>query len=143
MRLLAGFLALLSALPAAADDYKAGWTFAAFYQEVSTCRSAITLPAARTYLEKGLEHKQPEGPLRSEVIALLPMFDAPASAACWCAVNEVAKSTRFEDYFGSGDFTARMTTLAARVDEPACGDKMRAAVSAFEKEEARKAIRLP
>jgi len=69
--------------------------------------------------------------LRSEVISLLPAFESSASAVCYCAVNEVAKTSTYADYFGKGEFTARMTVLNQRVSEPTCSEKMRAAVSAL------------
>lgn len=123
-------------------DYKPDWSVTEIYQEVSTCRSAIMMPAIKSYLDRGAADKHSEDELRKEVISLLPVFEYTASTTCFCAVNEAAKARDYRSYFGSGDFTARMSVLKGYVDSPVCGAKMQEAMRDLEKKEVREAMRL-
>jgi hypothetical protein len=123
-------------------QYSGGWAYREFFQEVLTCKSAIIYPAAEAYLAKGVASKQPAEGLRSEVISLLPLFEASASSACYCAVNEVAKTKPYSTYYGSGDFSMRMKTLHEVLNLPVCNDKMSDAMAKLESKEAREALRL-
>jgi hypothetical protein len=136
------FTLLLLSTSALAADYKPDWFVSEFYQEVSTCRSAILMPAVKAYMDKGAAAKMSEDALRKDVISLLPVFEHTASAACFCAVSEVAKKRDYLSYFGSGDFTARMSVLSEQINGGVCGTKLRDAMSALEKKDVREAMRL-
>jgi hypothetical protein len=133
---------LLFATSALAADYKPDWFVTQFYQEVSTCRSAIVMPAVKAYMDRGVADKMSEDALRKDVISLLPVFEYTASAACFCAVSEVAKRHDYVSYFGSGDFNARMSILSEHINGEVCGAKLRDAMADLKKKDVREAMRL-
>jgi hypothetical protein len=135
-------LALMVSSAVLAVEYKAGWDAEAFYAEVATCRQAITYPAIKAYLDRGIAAKRAEEELRNELISILPALEHPSVSACYCVVNEAAKTRDFKTYYGSGDFTARMTILAALLESPACSGKLEAGAAELEKKEARDAFTL-
>lgn len=134
------FLMSLS-VAAAAADYKPGWNAEQFYEEMTTCRTAIVFPAINAFLQMGAAAKKTAEDLRKESISMLPVFEHAASAGCFCALNELAKSKDYQSYFGTGDFTARMTLVKQQLDLPACGKSIEAVVEEMNKERA-EAMRL-
>jgi hypothetical protein len=128
-------------LIASAADYKPGWNAEQFYEEMSACRTAIVAPAINAYLQMGAAAKKTADELRNESISMLPLFEHAASAGCFCALNGLAKSKDYQSYFGTGDFTARMTLVKGQLDLPSCAASMTAAVDGLGKDQA-EAMRL-
>jgi hypothetical protein len=128
-------------LAVAAADYKPGWNAEQFYEEMTTCRTAIVFPAINAYLQMGVAAKKTAEDLRKESISMLPVFEHAASAGCFCALNELAKVKDYPSYFGTGDFTARMTLVKEQLDLPVCGQSMESAVEGMNKQRA-EAMRL-
>ena len=93
-------------------------------------------------MDRGVADKMSEDALRKDVISLLPVFEYTASAACFCAVSEVAKRRDYASYFGSGDFSARMSVLSEHVNAEVCGAKLRDAMSDVKKKDVRESMRL-
>ena len=131
---LAGSTAVL------AVEYKADWDAYLFYDEVTVCRSALLIPAAKSYLDRGAAAKISEEELRNKVISILPALEHPGFAFCYCAVNEVAKARDYPSYYGDGNTTARLTLLKAQLDTQPCSDKFKAAMAELENKEVREAI---
>ena len=128
----------------AADDYppyQAGWTPAAFYQEVSACRAYVVAGAISGYIAQGAAHKRTEDSLRTELISIMPAFDAPAASVCFCALNELAKSQLYSDY-AAGDVQARMTVVGKQIDAAPCAGRLRDTVAGLQSKAAIEAVRL-
>lgn len=126
-------LGMLGGLASAAPpQYMNGWEAFEFYREVSTCRTAIVLPGIKSYQDRGIAAQKPAEELRREAIVMLPAMDRVAVAACFCAVNQAAKSSDYHAYYDR-DFTARMQTLTDFV-EGVCRPAMEAEMAAVEKE---------
>ena len=117
---------------ATTEDYKSDWFAEAFHMEVSTCRTAIVIPAIKGYLDEAGAAEVLEESLRIDAISMLPAFDHVATVACFCAVSEAAKGHTYQAYFGSGDFKERMSVLRLYLDGPICSAKMQEAQSESE-----------
>jgi len=121
-------------------EYSAGWTFENFYQEIVTCKAAIVMPAAASYEERARANKQPEEPLRSEVISMSRIFDQTAAAGCFCAINEIAKATPYQEYERLGNQSARLTSVKKMLDGPMCSSRLEAVMTLLKKPESRDAL---
>jgi hypothetical protein len=137
------FLALLaySAITTPAD-YKPDWFAEVFHMEVSTCRTAIVIPAIKGYLDEAAAGGVSDDSLRIDAISMLPAFEHFASIACFCAVSELAKTLNYRNYFGSGDFGGRMSALRIYLDGPVCSARVKEAQRASEMNEILDTIRL-
>jgi len=106
-------------------EYKDGWTTKSFYEAVNLCRSSIIYPAAKDYEATGLKRGQTRYALRNEIIANTPLFEAVASEACYCALNQYAK-----DYVFS-DMKVRKMEFSEYISTPDCKSKMAKAMEAI------------
>lgn len=137
--------ALLATAANAADaplKYAEGWSYVSFANEVALCRSSILSSAAQGHLTKGNAAGRPAEDLRSEVISLLPALDRPASAGCFCVINEIAKLQPYVNYFGTGDSTARLTAMAAGLQKSPCAEQLQSSMDVFKDKPAVEAMRL-
>lgn len=139
---LFGAALLLTLGTVSAADYKAGWTPVEFYGEVVTCRSAIMLPAIKSFVDKGIAKKVPEDEVRNTAVSMLPLMEHAATLTCYCAVNETAKTVDYKTYFGTGDFTERTRQLSKAISGPPCEETSRAAMAEMEDEKLRESLRL-
>ncbi len=144
MKYLSCALGIAAALVAtnAIADYQEGWDSSQFYEQVALCRQAVVYPAAKAYIEKGLKAGTGGDKLRSEVITMLPLFDASANPACFCAVNELAKARKFSEYASLIDTTARVNVLSEYMRKSVCVTRMNDSMKALQKDGAWKSLKL-
>jgi len=139
---LASISLLLTLGTASAADYKADWKPEDFYREVETCRAAIVLPAIKSFVDRSTAKKMPGEKIRTAAISVLPVMEHAASSACFCAVNETAKTVAYKTYFGDGDFTERTRQLSKLVYGPPCDAKLKEAMAEMEDPKVREAMQL-
>jgi hypothetical protein len=139
---IASIALVLSLRTASAAEYKPDWKPEDFYREVETCRIAIVLPAIKAFVDKGVARKNPEEEVRTAAISMLPLMEHAATGACFCAVNETAKTVDYKTYFGDGDFTDRTRQLSKLLYGPPCDTKLKEAMAEMEDPKAREAMQL-
>jgi hypothetical protein len=140
LKSIALVLGLLAASSGASGaEYSTGWSFENFYQEVVTCKAAIVMPAAATYIERGHADKQSEESLRSEVISMSRIFDQTAAAGCFCAINELAKTTPYKSYEGLAQ-QARLQAIGNILEGSVCSDRISIVMQMLQKPGAKEAL---
>jgi hypothetical protein len=122
--------------------YKDGWTYAEFYDAVVDCRSWLVFSAAQGYLAKGADAHVSAEMLRSDVVSLLPVFDIPAGAGCFCAVNEIAKTETYSQYVNVGDKAKRLDAIGAAVTKGPCAEPFKSSRAAVSSKDAMDALKL-
>lgn len=133
-RMLTIFAMLVSSSAAfGAPEYKADWNAENFYSAVNTCRGAVVFPAGQDYIDAGKKAGKPDDTLRNESIAMTPVFEAVASDACYCALNEYAKDQPYAEFKKSWESSAEYLQM------PRCKTKMVEAMKIIQDRERMKA----
>ena len=112
-------IVVLAQTTAWAAEYRSDWNHKNFYEEITTCRLAVQLPAIQTYGTRAKQAGQNDEQIRNELISITPMLESLSSMTCYCAVNELAKDISYSSY------KSDQTKIAGYIN----GVKCKAAVS--------------
>lgn len=124
-------LLLLYPLTAFGVNYKSGWDYKNFYNEVEWCNQSILEGAVNGYKKAarkaGVVNKTK---LKNEVISVLPLMEETGKKVCYCAINEIAKATSYTKY-------KRGQKIESYIKMPVCQQAMQDTMRRVKKEKSK------
>lgn len=122
---------LLYPLTAFSVEYKAGWDYKNFYNEVEWCNQSVLEGAVKGYKKAarkaGVVNKTK---LKNEVISMLPLMEETGKKVCYCAINEIAKVTPYAKY-------KRGQKIKFYIEMPLCKQQMLDTMSMVKKDKSK------